>query len=129
MQFGPHHRRYFAQVFFQNEVMSREQTLEVGLSSTADVIDDDPRQRQEACFEVATFLYRVGDQNGSRDWMRKASEVTAGAGSHKDYHMAALAEWLVRSIDRTEPRALTILDRFARALEVAGGRGGSTGAQ
>ena len=129
MQFGPHHRRYFAQVFFETGVMSREQTLELGLSSTGDVLDEDPIQRQKACLEVATLLHRVSDQDGSRDWMRKASEVTAGAGSHKDYHMGALAEWLVRSIDRTEPRALTILDRFARALEVAGGEGGSTGAQ
>ena len=129
MQFGANHRRYFAQVFFEMGVMSREQTLELGLSSTADVSDDDPTQRQEACLEVATFLHRVGDQEGSRNWMRRASEVAAGAGSHKDYHMAHIAEWLVRAIDRTEPHALTILDRFARTVEVAGGRGGSTGAQ
>ena len=127
-QFGPHHRRYFAQVFFEMEVMSQEQTLELGLSSTADVSDDDPTQRQESCLEVATFLHRVGDQEGSQRWMRTASDVAAGAGSHKDYHMAHIAEWLVRSIDRTEPHTLTILDRFARAVEVAGGAGGSTGA-
>ena len=129
MQFGPHHRRYFAQVFFEMGVMSRKPAIELGLSSTADVSDDDPTQRQEACLEVATFLHCVGDQEGSQQWLRRASEVAAGAGSHKDYHMEHIAEWLVRSIDRTDPHALTILDRFARAVEVAGGQGGPTGAQ
>ena len=128
-QFAPHHRRHFAQFFFRRGVVSREEALQFGLSSVADSVDDDPTQRQGACLEIALFLHRVGDQNLSRDWIKKASEVTAGAGSHKDYHMAALAGWMIRSLDGTESRALGILNRFARALEVAGGRGGLTGAQ
>lgn len=127
-QFTTHHRRYFARVFFEQAVMSRDQAIELGLSSTADVEDDDPVQRQEACLEIATFLHRLGDQANARNWLRRASEVSAGAGSHKDYHMAHVAEWLVRSIARADPGELAILEKFARGVEVAGGRGGSEGA-
>jgi hypothetical protein len=127
-QFTAHHHRQFAKFFFQQGVMSREQAIELGLSSTADATDDEPTQRQEACLEIATFLHMVGDQAASRNWIRRASEVSAGAGGYKDYHMAHVAEWLVRSVDRAEPGTLEILDRLARAVEIAGGEGGSDGA-
>ena len=127
-QFTPYHRRYFALLFYEQGVILREQAIELGLSSTADAVDDDPTQRQEACLEIATFLHRVGDQEGVQYWRHRATEVSAGAGSHKDYHMAHIAEWLARSITRAEPSELLILDRLARALEIAGGRGGSDGA-
>ena len=127
-QFTPHHRRYFAQLFYEEGVMSRDQAVTLGLSSTTDAADDDPAQRQEACLEIAAFLYGVGDQAGSEKWKGRASEVSAGAGSHKDYHMAHVAEWLARSIVQADPDRLVILDRFARAVEVSGGSGGSDGA-
>ena len=127
-QFTPHHRRHFAQLFYEEGLMSRDQTVTLGLSSTADAADDDPAQRQEACLEIAAFLYRVGDQAGSENWKGKASEVSAGAGSHKDYHMAHVAEWLARSITQADPDRLAILDRFARVVELQGGAGGSDGA-
>ena len=127
-QFTPHHRRHFAQLFYEEGVMPRDQAVTLGLSSTADADDDDPAQRQEACLEIAAFLYGVGDQTESENWRRRASEVSAGAGSHKDYHMAELAEWLARSITQADPDRLVILDRFARAVEVSGGDGGSDGA-
>ncbi len=127
-QFTPYQRRRFAQLFYQEGAMSREQSVSLGLSSTADASDDDPMQRQEACLEIARFLYHVGDRGGSADWKTRASEVSAGAGSHKDYHMAQVADWLTRSIHQANPDHLVILDRFARAVEVAGGSGGPDGA-
>lgn len=127
-QFTPHHRRHFARLFYEEGVMSREQAVTLGLSSTADADDDDPAQRQEACLEIAVFLQGISDQTGSGEWTRRASEVSAGAGSHKDYHMADLAEWLEHSITQADPDRLEILDRFARAVEISGGSGGSEAA-
>ena len=127
-QFTPHHRRYFAQLFYGEGVMCRDDAVKLGLSSTADADDDDPIERQEACLEIAKFLHGVGDQAQSKNWMRRASEVSAGAGSHKDYHMAHMAKWLTRSIAQVDPDRLVVLERFACAIEVAGGRGASDGA-
>ena len=127
-QFTPHHRRQFAQLFYEEGVMSRDEAVTLGLSSTIDAADEDPAERQEACLEIAAFLHDVGDRAESENWKRRASEVSAGAGSHKDYHMAQVAEWLDRSITQTGPTRLEILDRFARAVEVSGGDGGSDGA-
>ena len=127
-QFIPSHRRQFAQLFYEVGVMSKEQAVALGLSTTRDASDDDPTQRQEACLEIATFLYRVGDQTESERWKRRATEVTAGAGSHKDYHMAQVAEWLIRSVTQVTTDRLAVLDRFARAVEVSGGSGGTDGA-
>ena len=127
-QFTPHHRRQFAQLFYEEGVMSRDQAVTLGLSSKVDVADEDPAERQEACLEILAFLHNVGDRAASEDWKRRASEVSAGSGSHKDYHMAEVAEWLNRSITQTDPAGLEILDRFACAVEVSGGDGGSDGA-
>ncbi|MDE0390000.1 MAG: hypothetical protein OXI75_14975 [Rhodospirillales bacterium] len=123
-QFTPRHRRHFAQLFYKKGVMTRHQASTLGLSSTADADDDDPAQRQKACLEIAAFLYGIGDQAGSKNWRKEASEVSAGAGSHKDYHMAHLAEWLSRSITQVDAERLAILNRFARAVEASGGSGG-----
>ena len=127
-QFTPHHRRHFAQLFYDKGMIPRDQAVKLGLSSTSDAVDDDPIQRQEACLEIATFLYGVGDQAEAKNWKTTATEVSAGAGSNKDYHMAHVAEWLARSITQVDPDRLVILDRFARAVEVSGGHGGSDGA-
>ena len=127
-QFTPHHRRYFAQLFSEKGVMSQTQIVELGLSSTSDADDEDPAVRQEACLETAAFLHGVGNQLESENWKRRASEVSAGAGSHKDYHMAHVAKWLTQSITQVDPDRLATLDRFARAVEVSGGRGGTDAA-
>ncbi len=127
-QFTPHHRRHFAQLFHEEGVMTREQSITLGLSSTIDAADDDPAQRQEACLELAALLHGLGDQAGSANWRARASEVAAGAGSHKDYHMAHLAEWLARSVTQADAAGLEVLDRYERALEVSGGAGASEGA-
>ena len=127
-QFTPHHRRRFAQLFYEKGLMSRDQAVKLGLSSTSDAVDDDPIQRQEACLEIATFLHVVGDQAEAENWKARATKVSAGAGSNKDYHMAHVAEWLARSITQVDPDRLVILDRFARAVEASGGQGGSDGA-
>ena len=127
-QFLPYQRRRFAQLFYKEGAMSREHAVTLGLSSTADASDDDPMQRQEACLEIAGFLYRVDDDLRSEDWKRKAGEVSAGAGSHKDYHMAHVAEWLTRSVTQADSDRLVVLDRFARAVEVSPGSGGPDGA-
>ncbi|HOO49919.1 MAG TPA: hypothetical protein PLK94_01375 [Alphaproteobacteria bacterium] len=128
-QFSAHHRRYFAMELFHKNVLSKEQAVEFGLSSTSDAIDDDPMQRQEACFEIASFLYSLGANALSEHWLKRAGEVSAGAGSHKDYHMASLADWLSRSIrPALDADQLKVLDKFARAVEVAGGDGSAEAA-
>jgi len=128
-QFAAHHRRYFAKEFFHYKVLSKEQAVELGLSSTLDTTDDDPMQRQEACFEIATFLHSIGEDTLSIEWLKRAGEVSAGAGSHKDYHMSHLAEWLGRSIgDTLNAEKLAVLEKFARSVEVAGGDGASEAA-
>ncbi len=128
-QLAGHHRRYFAEELFYEGALNREEAVTLGLSSTWDAQDDDPLQRQEACLDIATFLHAVCDEDRSRKWIRQASEVSAGAGSRKDYHMAHLAEWLDRA---TEPsltcETLEVLEKFARAVEVAGGDGQSSAA-
>ena len=128
-QFTPHHRRYFAEELFRHKALSKEKAAEIGLSSTLDANDDDPMQRQEACFEIATFLYSIGEDNLSNQWLKRAGEVSAGAGSHKDYHMSYLAEWLSRSIGCVlNADKLSVLEKFARAVKVAGGDSASEAA-
>lgn len=128
-QFAAHHRRYFAKKLFRYKVLSKEQAVELGLSSTLDTADVDPMQRQEACLEIATFLHTLGEDSLSAQWVKRAGEVSAGAGSHKDYHMSYLAEWLSRSVgDGFDAGKLSILEKFARAVEVAGGDGASQAA-
>ena len=127
-QFSPFHRRYFAQLFYDEDVIPRDEAVSLGLSSTADADDDDPGLRQESCLEIAAFLHEVGDKTGTRNWTRRASKVSAGAGSHKDYHMAYVAKWLARSLTQVDSDFMEILDLFVRAVEVAGGRGGPDGA-
>jgi len=125
-QLAAHHRRYFAE---ELGVLTREEAVTLGLSSISDAQDDDPMQRQEACLDIATFLHAVGDEDRCREWIRRASEVSAGAGSHKDYHMAHLAEWLDRAAESSLTTAkLEVLEKFARAVEVAGGAGQSSAA-
>ena len=128
-QFAAKHRRYFAEEFFHHGVLSREQAVELGLSSTLDASDDDPIQRQEACFEIATFLHSIGEGTLSVEWLKRAGEVSAGAGSRKDYHMSHLAQWLSRSIGSALNKdKLSVLEKFARAVKVAGGDASSEAA-
>ena len=127
-QFIAPHRRQFAQLFYEEGIMSRQEAVTLGLSTTRDASDEDPAQRQEACLEIATFLHRVGDEAGSENWRRRATEVSAGAGSYKDYHMEHVADWLVRSVEDLPSGRWAILHRFARAVEVAGGMGETHGA-
>jgi hypothetical protein len=128
-QLAAHHRRYFAEDLFSKGVLNGEAAVTLGLSSILDAQDDDPMQRQEACLDIAAFLYAVGAEDRCREWIRRASEVSAGAGSHKDYHMAPLAEWLDRAVESSLTTGqLAVLEKFARAVEVAGGAGQSSAA-
>ena len=103
--------------------------MTLGLSSTSDAQNDDPTQRQEACLDIAIFLHAVGDEDRCREWRRRANEVSAGAGSHKDYHMAQLAQWLDRAVESNlTAEKLEILEKFVRAVEVAGGDSQSSAA-
>jgi hypothetical protein len=123
-QFNSVHRRLFALFFFENHVMDRSAAATLGLSDLRGVDADDPVARQEACLDNAIFLKQIGDEAGSTDWFKRAGTVTAGAGSHKDYHMAQLAEWLTLSCGASlDPRKLSVVEKFIRALEVAGGDG------
>jgi len=128
-QLSAHHRRSFAEELFYEDVLNREEAVTLGLSSTLDTQDDDPIQRQEACLDIATFLHAVGNEGLCQEWIRRASEVSAGAGSRKDYHMDHLAEWLDRAVESSlTPEKLEVLEKFARAVEVAGGDGQSSAA-
>jgi hypothetical protein len=128
-QLAAQHRRDFAEELLYQGVLNREEAVTLGLSSILDAQDDDPISRQEACLDIATFLHAVGDEDRCREWIRRASEVSAGAGSRKDYHMAYLAEWLDRAVGpNLTCEKLEVLEKFARAVEVAGGAGQSSAA-
>ncbi len=125
-QFNPVHRRLFASFFFESDALSRELASQLGMSDARDVNDDDPAGRQEACFDIAIFLKRIGDQKSADEWVNRASTASAGAGSHKDYHMAMLVDWLILSCGESlDPKKMSVLEKFVRSLEVAGGDGGS----
>ncbi len=128
VQFAPHHRRYFARLFWEEGAMAQDEAVAMGLSSTVDADDEDPAERERACLEVAAFLRAVGEETGSAGWKGRASEVSAGAGSHKDYHMAHVSEWLTRSVAEGDRATLEILEGFARAVEISGGDGGTEAA-
>lgn len=120
----PHHRRFLVKRLFKLGALSQEESLSLGLSNTADAEDEDPMQRQEACFEIAAFLHSIGAEEQSREWVERASVVAAGAGSHKDYHMSYVADWLAASVGSLDtPAELAVVEKFARALQVAGGAG------
>jgi len=122
--FYAHHRRQLASALFTAGVLDQEQSVRLGLSDTSDAGDDDPGQRQEACFEIATFLHAIGAVNLSREWVDRASVVAAGAGSHKDYHMSYLISWLAASVGACwTPYKLSVVEKFARSLQIAGGAG------
>ena len=127
-QFTPQHRRYFSEELYSVGAISKDFAVEQGLSSTLDVEDRDLLQRQEACFENAIFLHSINEHALSREWLLRASKVSAGTYGDKDYHLSYLADWLSRSIINSEDdHVLPILEKFARANEVAGG-GGTTDA-
>lgn len=128
-QLSAHQWRYFAEKLFRGGEIDRETAVKLGLSSTLDSDDEDPMTRQDACFDIAVFLHTVGDKVGSREWIRRAGDVSVGAGSHKDYHMASLTEWLDLAI---EPRStkinMELLRKSSYVIEVAGGAGQSLAA-
>ncbi len=120
----PHHRRFFAKWLFELDALSQEEALSLALSNTGDAEDEDPFQRQAACFEVAVLLHHIGSKEQSRAWVERASVVATGASSHKDYHMSYVAGCLTASVVSLDSAdELTVVEKFARALEVAGGAG------
>ena len=125
-QFAPVHRRLFARAFFEAGVLNATETASIGVSLT-DTDDNDPIQRERACLDIAVFLHSIGQKESVHKWLAQAGTVSAGAGSHKDYHMAQLSEWLTLSLDKADldDRNLSSLNRFAQAIEVSGGAGGS----
>lgn len=128
-QFSPECRRQFAHAFFENGVCDREEAVRLALSSEVDTTDEDPAERQSACLEIAVFFHSIGDERTADDWLSRAGKVSAGAGSHKDYHMAQLADWLVKSMESgLDSTLLLVLNGFFKALEVAGGAGSQAAA-
>lgn len=128
-QFSAQHRRLFARALFQHGVLSQQEAVQLGLSSVRDAEEEDPQERQRACFEIATFLHLVGEGEQCRQWLTKAGQVSAGARSEKDYHIAHLSEWVDRAtIGTLNPDRLRVLEKFARAVQAAGGEGTSTAA-
>ncbi len=128
-QFPPPFRRQFALAFFEKGVLDQKGAYDLGISSTIDAEDDDPTQRLEACFDIAEFLHKTKNDDKVDAWLGRAAKVTAGAGSHKDYHMAQLADWLVKSIGTgLDESSLAAVNGFFKALEVAGGAGSSSAA-
>ena len=123
-QFPSQHRRYFSRELYRAGAISKEIAIEIGLSLTLDVEDKDPLQRQEACFDNGIFLHSLNEQALCQEWLLRASKVSAGASGHKDYHMSYLAEWLSVAVTKSQnEQTLPILEKFARAIEVAGGDG------
>jgi hypothetical protein len=123
-QFNAVQRQLFALFFFESHVMDRDTAATLGLSDLRELDADDPTERQEACLDNAIFLKQIGDESRSEEWFVRAGVVTAGAGNHKDYHMAQLAEWLAVSCGaELDERKIRVLEKFVRSLEVAGGDG------
>lgn len=123
-QFNAVQRQLFALFFFESRVMDRDTAATLGLSDMRALEADDPQERQESCLDNAIFLKQIGDESGSEVWLVRAGAVTAGAGNHKDYHMAQLAEWLAVSCGAgLDERKIRVVEKFVRSLEVAGGDG------
>jgi hypothetical protein len=128
-QFTPAHRRLFAKFFFETGSIERHVAKEIALSAISEVESDDPVERQEGCLDLAAFMHSIGEDGAAQEWIDRAGRVSAGAGSHKDYHMTQLAGWLTTaSRDRVEARTARILDKFMRCIQVAGGAGASRAA-
>ena len=129
-QFSAQHRRFFAESLFDFGVVTGAKAKEIGLSSVLDTKDEDPDHRQKACIEIAIFLHKIGEHRLSEHWLARAGKVSAGAGSNKDYHMLNLADWLIQS-EKSCPGSvdISVLEKFARAIKVAGGDGASRAAQ
>ena len=123
-QFNPLHRRLFAEFLFKKGALDSLSAATLGLSRLNDSSDDDPAERQRACLEIAAFLKALGDSDRSKLWFERAGSVTAGAGNHKDYHMTQLADWLILACGSSlDARKFALVEKFLRALEVAGGDG------
>jgi hypothetical protein len=125
-QFNAVHRRLFALFFFESNALDRVKAAELGLSDSRETDYDDPAERQQVCLDNAIFMKSLGDEAASNKWIALAGTATAGSGNHKDYHMAQLADWLVVSCGSSlDVQKVRVLEKFARALEVAGGAGAS----
>ncbi len=129
-QFSGPHRRLFAAALFRGGKLDPRRAGELGLSSVSDTETDDPAERQQACLDIALFLSDLGDEKGKGDWIRRAAQVSAGAGSHKDYHMDHLSEWIGRAAQTNDGQStLPVVAKLARAVQVAGGAGASQAAE
>lgn len=129
-QFLDHHKIYFAEVFWEHSVLPKEKIIDIGLSATKGVSDDDPMQRQESCFDISIFFHTIGEDGLSEQWRKRAVKVTAGAAYEKDYHISFLAKLLKRSSDTSlNISQHNILEKFARAIEMGGGDGKSDAAK
>ena len=122
--------RKFAVAFKEAGVLGVDEAVELALSFTGDTEDDDPISRQQACLDVALCLKRLGADNW-REWIQRAGRVSAGTGSHKDYRMAHLAAWLDLALANgpMTAREASVIEKFTRALQVAGGAGQSEAAR
>jgi hypothetical protein len=128
-QFSSLSRRLFAVTFVDHGVISDADGIRLGMSSLAGIGDSDPAERREVCLDAAVFLHRFARDADVHEWLHRASDVSAGAGSHKDYHMADLATWLQPSLQGSgREEGLALLRQFAAAVEVAGGAGQSRAA-
>lgn len=121
---GPSHSRKFAEGLLLEGKINQAQALEFALRDTSDAEDEDPTERQKACFEIATFSRNVGKPELCQTWLNRASTVTAGSGSHKDYHIAYIADWLDISIESpAKDNQRAAIEKLARVIQVAGGAG------
>ena len=118
------HCRHFALAFHEAGVLARSDAIELALTCVGDAEEDDPMLRQEACLDIAGCLKRLAADNW-REWFNRAGLASAGAGNHKDYQMEHIAVWLERAFadGPITERRIEVLEKFTRALEVAGGAG------
>lgn len=122
--------REFAVAFKEAGVLGMDDAAKLALSFTGDTEDDDPVGRQKSCLDVALCLKRLGADNW-REWLQRAGRVSAGTGSHKDYRMADLADWLDHALTNgpMTAREAAVIEKLTRTLEVAGGAGQSEAAR
>ena len=117
-------RRTFARLFWDKDVLTQDEAIDFGLSSSTDLKDEEPRVRQEACLEIAAFVQKLGSEKWN-DWVDRAAQVSAGTGGYGDYRMEHLTHWLDEAVGSEKPSIdlVRVMRKFLQALEISGGDG------
>lgn len=124
--------RLFARLLYVHGLLQQSDAQALGMKDLSEFEEgDEPLERIEACLEFAEFLHQIQiPANQVALWLNKAAKTSAGAGSHKDYHLAHLTDWLALAIPHgIQFENFELVEKFARCIEVAGGSGTTNAAE